>query len=284
MLIDLMKRGFCFASDGAAAAAPSGEGGASKDSGDAATGPNSGGGSTPSATGAGKSAGAGQNKPDEQQTVPAAWRAMPVERFNERLEQERGAGIRALMTTLGFQVGTPDALVQAQTDLKSLIDFAREQQRAQLSAEELVQADLQTAQQTAQTQTEAATRLQGELDTTQATLRSFVLRTEITQAAVAAGTTDADDVFHWALREQGDLVNQIIVADKPLFNDDGTFNPAAISAENAKKVVEECVKEKRHWFKPGMHVGIPSGATAQPPTVDPKADEKKKAAAALIKL
>lgn len=260
----------CFAPDDPPAGAPP--------SGPAATSPNSSAGAppaTPPATPPAPTTPPAAPPPAEPQTT------MPTATFNARLEQERRAGVRELLTALGFQASDPAAYEQALTGMRDLVTFAREQQRAQLTAEQRVQADLQTAQQQAQQATGQVTTLTAERDAARTQLRTFVLRSQIVTAA--AGAAHPEDVYTWALANQRENVDKILMADQPLFAEDGTLNPKAINADPIKVIIEECKKARRDWFRP-EHPGIPSNANAQPPTTDPKLAEKRVLAANYAKM
>ncbi|HML21818.1 MAG TPA: hypothetical protein PKD09_09230 [Aggregatilinea sp.] len=202
---------------------------------------------------------------------------MPRETFNERIAQERRAGTRELLTEMGFEgVETPEGLVQARTELRTLIDFAREQRRSQLSAEERVAEDLQAAQ-TAREQAETrATAMETRATTAEQQLQQYIRRTVILEAASDARYPE--DVYTWALNNQADQVAAILVADQSLF-ENGTLNTAAINRDAAKAIVEECVKARRDWFR-AKHPGVPSNAGAQPQQrPDVNSDKKTEAAA-----
>jgi hypothetical protein len=214
---------------------------------------------------------------DTQQAADAV--TMPRTAFNERLTQERQAGARELLRELGFEVGTPEAYQAARSDMKGLLDFARQQKEASMTAEE--RAAEQAAQadrriKAVETERDSA---RADLEKAHNELRAFIVRTAI--LAEAPHATYPDDVHLWAITHQGEQVAKVIKPDVPLFLENGALNPAAIDREVAKAIVTECVKERRQWFKPTTP-GVPSNANAQPPTPAVQEIADKKAAARSI--
>ena len=165
--------------------------------------------------------------------------------------------------------------------MKGLIDFARQQREANMSAEErAAEQAAQAARQIDAVKTERDTA-RTNYEQAQAALRAYVTRTAI--LAEAPHATYPDDVHLWALTHQGEQVAKVIKGDVPLFLENGALNPAAIDRDVAKAIVTECVKERRQWFKPTTP-GVPSNANAQPPAVDPNLDQKAQAARSLVRL
>lgn len=231
-----------------------GDGGSS---GDSTTGPNSG--DTPSAD-------------TSKREIPANWKAMSAEDFNTRLEKEQRSATRKALKDLGFadeDLDTPEKLGAALQKASELMTFAHEQRRAQMTAAEQVQADLETAQQTATTERQKREQAEAERDTAQQQLREFILRSTITAAAQgAAHPSDVYDLF--ARMHMKDKLAEVIRPDVALFTEDGAFNVDAIDPEAVKAIVEQCRKDRREWWQGGYRApGSPSHGGAQPPAQDP---------------
>jgi len=263
--------------------APDNGAGQASDSGNAAAGQNSGGTGSQNnqqvQQGSGtqtNQANAGQNN----QTVQVDQVAMPRDAFNQRLEQERNAGVRNLLKAFGFEVETPEAFAQAQTDLKDLLDFARQQKEATLSAEQRSAQQLEAANNRAVKAEGQVTTLTAERDQARSELRSYVLRTQI--MAAATGAVYPHDVYTWAIQHAKTDVDAILKADQALFGPDGTLNDSAIDGEQVKKVVSACAQARPTWFRNPGHGGSPSNGGAQPPRQAPggrAAEDRKQAAA-----
>lgn len=280
MLMNLLSKMFVFAPDDGAGSATT--------SGAAATGQNSGDNSGAddnanqgqSGQDDGQTQGQGQQDQDRGQDKPANV-TMPRDTFNNRLEQERNAGVRTLLQGMGFEVETPEALAQAQTDMAGLITFAREQREATMTAEERTAATVETANTRATQFEQRATAAEQGRDLAQTNLRTFVLRSLIVEAA--AGTPHPEDVYTWARGNQLETVDTIFSADLPLFNEDGTLNQEAIDREAVKQIITKCKEARSEWFR-GVHPGVPSNAGANPPAIDPKKADKAKMAKSLIRM
>lgn len=198
--------------------------------------------------------------------------------LDDRVEKAKRAGQRDLLVAMGFSgVETPDGLTKAQQDLQGLITFAREQQRAQLSAEEQVKADLQAAQQTAADETTKREQLERQLSDAEERLSLFVRRSVIVQAA--QGAVIPEDVYTWAVTHQADQVATVFKADVELFLEDGALNPAAIDQDVVKAIVEESRKQRPHyWQGTTRHLpGSPSNHGGQPGVPNNVDDLKKRA-------
>lgn len=229
----------------------------------------------------GQNGGDGDDPPPEpKREIPKDWKAMPPDEFKDRIAKERRAGVRELLTALGFDdVDDPDKLAQAQADMKDLLDFARQQQREKLTAEEQVRDDLQTAQDTAQSEQAKRETAEQERDLAQTRLREYILRTAITQAAQgAAHPSDVYDLYARAYAQ--DKLAEVIKPDVDLFTEDGVFNPDAIDGEAVKAIVDACREDRREWWQGGYRApGSPSNAGAQPPAGDLSQLEKQREAA-----
>lgn len=217
----------------------------------------------------------GAQTPSEDTTkreIPANWKAMSAEDFNERLSKEQRAAMRKTLKDLGFteaDFDTPEKLEETLKAAGELVTFAREQRRAQLSAEEQVKADLDAAQQTASTEQTARQKAEQERDLAQAQLREYILRSTIT--AAAAGAVHPSDVYDlFARLHAKDKLDKVIKVDTPLFTDDGAFNLDAIDQNTVKDIIEACRTERREWWQnPQRGPGTPSHSGAQPPSQDP---------------
>ena len=214
---------------------------------------------------------------DTQQAADAV--TMPRTAFNDRLAQERQAGARELLRELGFEVGTPEAYLAARSDMKGLIDFARQQKEATMTAEERAAEQVAQADRRIKAVETERDSARADLEKAQNELRAFIVRTAI--LAEAPHATYPDDVHLWAITHQGEQVAKVIKPDVPLFLENGALNPAAIDREVARQIVTECVKERRQWFR-ATQVGVPSNANAQPPAPAVQEIADKKAAARSI--
>jgi len=256
-------------------------GGQASDSGDAAAGQKSGDTGSQNNQQVQQGSGTQTNQANAGQNTQVPMVSMPQSSFNDRLAQERAAGIRALLQELGFeQVQTPEGLAQAQTAMRDLLTFARQQQEAQMTADQKVQASLEAATQRAAKAETQVTTLTAERDTARDQLRSYVLRAQI--VAAATGASYPDDVFNWAVQNQPDSMTAVLKTDQPLFNADGTLNAAAIDQDAIKKIVSACAQARPTWFRHPGHGGSPSNGSAQPPRQAPAAAsdlDRKKAAA-----
>lgn len=229
---------------------------------------------------AGNAGNAGGNQNSNDQNDGAV--SMPRQSFNERLEKERRAGQRELLSAMGFEdVDTPEALEQAQKELGELLKFAREQRLAQMSAEERMQEQLSTVERRAKTAEQRVSQIEQERDQAKAMLRTFVIRSMI--IGEAASAEYPEDVFTWAMQHKAEQVNSILDPEQPLFRDDGTLNQEALKTEVVKEIVAECKKARPKYFRPD-HPGSPSNGHAQPPRHDAQADQKRTAARGLIRL
>jgi hypothetical protein len=222
-------------------------GAASGPTGDAATGTNSGAGAgqpggQPPAQGANATQQAAPNQADVV--------SMPRGSFNERLQQERNAGVRELLAALGFEAGTPDALAKAREDLAGLLAFARQQKAATQTAEERLAEQMSALEKRVQAAEERAAAAERERDEARAALQSRVRREAILRAAARA--RHPEDVVTWAESQRPDLVGQLL-------REDGT-----VDDEVARTIVAECAKARREWFV--APVGVPSNHEGRAPS------------------
>jgi hypothetical protein len=208
-------------------------------SGDAATGTNSG------VTGSQAEPGEGQASQSQADTV-----AMPRASFNERLQQERNAGVRELLAALGFEAGTPDALARARQELAGLLDFARQQKAATQTAEERLAEQMSALEQRVKAAEERAAAAERERDEMRAALQTRARREAILRAAARA--RHPEDVVTWAEANRPDLVGRLLTGD-------GTVDEAV-----ARDIVAECAKARREWF--AAPVGVPSNHEGRAPT------------------
>lgn len=229
----------------------------------------------------------GQNSGDapsetSKREIPANWKAMSAEDFNERLSKEQRAAMRRTLKDLGFtdaDIDTPEKLEATLKAAGELMTYAREQRRAQLSAEERVRGELEAAQQQAATERQAREQAERERDLAQQQLREFILRSTIT--AAAAGAVHPTDVYDLFARVHArDLLANVIKPDEALFTDDGVFNPDALDQEAVKGIIDACRTQRREWWQnPQRGPGSPSHQGAQPPSQDPSKADRMAAAA-----
>lgn len=202
----------------------------------------------------------GGNEPDDQdQDNDEDQVAMRRDRFNQRLRQERSAGVRELLGTLGFEdIDDPNSLQAAQDQLGDLIEFAREQRQANQTAVERLEGDLDTERERHQ-QTQQA------LSVVENQLAAFVRRDALLKHASDA--VDPDDVVTWARDYRTDDFEAILVADETVFSEDGAFNSDAIDEDAVKRIIEDCKKEKKHYWSAAQQrqrgAGSPSNSDAR---------------------
>lgn len=218
-----------------------------------------GGGDSDGSPGDASPASAGENEPDDQDQDDEDQVAMRRDRFNQRLRQERNAGVRELLGTLGFDdIDDPDRLQAAQEQLGDLIQFARDQRQANQTAVERLEGDLDTERQRHQ-QTQQA------LSVVENQLAAFVRRDALLKQA--ADAVDPDDVVTWARDHRTDDFEAILVADEPVFTEDGAFNSDAIDEDAVKRIIDDCKKEKKHYWSAAQQrqrgAGSPSNSDAK---------------------
>lgn len=180
------------------------------------------------------------------------------EALDRRVEKAKRAGMRDILTALGFEdLEAPEALQAAQAELKGLVEFARQQREAALSAEERVEGHIQALTQRAERAEARATRVEqerdraiAERDDARATLVRKTRHDAILRAAGSA--KHPEDVVTWAEGNKPDLVAQVL-------NEDGSVNEDAV-----KDILIECARARRDWFA-GPGVGVPSNHDGRPP-------------------
>lgn len=174
------------------------------------------------------------------------------EALDRRIEKARRAGMRELLSALGFEgLETPEALQTAQEELRSLLAFARQQKEAQLSAEERLAAQLSELEKRVQAAEERAAAAERERDAVRAALQTRTRREAILRAAAKARYPD--DVVTWAEAQRPDLVSKLL-------KEDGTADD-----EVARTIVAECAKARREWFVvPAL--GVPSNHEGRAPS------------------
>jgi hypothetical protein len=184
---------------------------------------------------------------------------MHRDRFNRRLQQERRAGVRELLTGMGFEnIDDPNSLQAAQQQLGELIQYARDQRQAEQSASERLEGDLET-ERTQHQQTRDA------LQSAQAQLTAFVRRDALLSQANDA--VDPEDVVIWARTHRPDDYEDILVDDEPIFTEDGVLNSKAVDQDAVQRIIEECRKEKKHFWEASQNrrktPGSPSNSDAR---------------------
>ena len=180
------------------------------------------------------------------------------EALDRRVEKAKRAGMRDILTALGFEdLEAPEALQAAQAELKGLVEYARQQREAALSAEERVEGHIQALTQRAERAEARATRVEqerdraiAERDDARATLVRKTRHDAILRAAGSA--KHPEDVVIWAEGHKPDLVAQVL-------NEDGSVNEDAV-----KDILIECARARRDWFA-GPGVGVPSNHDGRPP-------------------
>lgn len=190
--------------------------------------------------------------------------------FDARIEQAKRSSARELLEMLDFKdVAHPDQVAQAVSDLKELVQFAREQRREQMTAAERVEADLTTARQNEATARQQRDQAEQERDTARQQLREFVMRSAIT--AAAAGAAHPADVYDLYARVYAqDQLTQVIKPDAELVSADGAFNPDAIDADAVQSIIDQCKQDRKEWWAGAgaRSLGTPSNAGGQPPPGD----------------
>lgn len=262
----LFERTFLFDADegaGASGDSAAGDNGGDNSPGDAPPGPSGSGGDLDDS---------GENAPPSDDVT------MPRGTFNDRIEKERRAGQRALLAALGFDAGDPESLEKAQGELVDLVKFAREQRTAQMTAEERTQEQVAQAEKLATDAQASIAQVTAERDTAQATLRSFVLHSIFSAAAVGRNAAHPEDVVAWINTHHQEAARAVLQEGEPLLTDEGAFNTKAVDQDAVKALVAECVKARSEWFR-GTTPGIPSNAHGQPPQTDPQRLGQKQALA-----
>ncbi len=224
--------------------------------------------------------------PGQQSGASEVTTVLTKDQLEERVAQAKRSGVREIFEALGFTgLDDPAKLTLAQTELADLLTFAREQKRAQLTAEQRVQADLTTAQQNALDEKTKRESAEKERDTAQQQLRDYLLRSTIT--AAAAGAVHPSDVYDlYAKVYMKDQLAGVIKAGVPLFAEDGTFDPNAINQDAVKAIIDKCHEERKEWWQNTIQrmLGSPSNAGATPPAGDvTKLEKQRELARAALK-
>jgi len=171
--------------------------------------------------------------------------------LDKRIEKAKRSGMRDILTALGFDdLDTPEALQQAQDDLQGLVEFARQQREAQMTAEERFQQQVQTLTQRAERAEQRAAQAERERDEAHEALVTKTRHDAILRAA--GNAKHPEDVLTWAEGNTPDLVATVL-------NEDGSVNDDVV-----KQIVTECAKARRDWFT-GSAVGVPSNHDGRPP-------------------
>ena len=174
------------------------------------------------------------------------------EALERRIEKAKRAGVRELLAALGFErLETPEALQTAQDELRGLLEFARQQKAAQMSAEERLAEQLQALEKRVKAAEERAAAAERERDEMRAALQTRTRREAILRAATKARYPD--DVVTWAEAQRPDLVGKLL-------KEDGTADD-----EVAKTIVAECAKARREWFGAPV-LGVPSNHEGRAPS------------------
>lgn len=212
--------------------------------------------STPTGTSPGHQEGKGEGGSDTLQVSKAD--------LEKRIDKAKRSGVREVLQALGFEsLDSPDAIQKAQADLADLVAFAREQRKAQMTAEEQVAEQVKDAVRRAEA---AEARLQQAEARAAAAAKALV--EHVRDGAVLAEAGKAkhpEDVLIWARTYAADKLAKI-VDEANLFTEDGSVNPEAIKVDQnaVKDLVTECMKARREWFQVGGP-GSPSNAGGKPP-------------------
>lgn len=171
--------------------------------------------------------------------------------LDKRIEKAKRSGMRDVLTALGFEeLDTPEAIQQAQADLQGLVEFARQQREANLTAEERFQQQIQTLTQRVERAEQRAAQAERERDEAREALVAKARHDAILRAA--GNAKHPEDVITWAEKNTPDLVATVL-------NEDGSVNDTVV-----KQIVTECAKARRDWFS-GAVVGVPSNHDGRPP-------------------
>lgn len=200
--------------------------------------------------------------------------------LTKRIERAGRSATRELLSSMGFEnLDSPDDVSNAQTQLGELINYAREQQRAAMTAEQQVQADLEAAQQASQSAQTAHQQAEAERDTARTHLREFVVRSEVISAAVGAEhPADVYDLFarQYAAEELGAVIKE----GEALFDENGVFNRNAIDTQKIEKIIEKCKADRPKWWQSSVQrttPGSPSNASrALPPGTNADANKEER--------
>jgi len=208
---------------------------------------------------------------DQKQTQPSAAPSWPPlhehPEFKSRIDQAKRSGVRELLTDLGFQgVDTPEALEQARQSLAELIQYARQQREASMTAEERMQEQLRSLTSERDSLAQERDRYKQAAEQAQRELAEFkadLQRTSaLESAAAAAGAIRPGDVVMWARTYRPAEFAQIL--------DDNQ----ALNEEQLKAIVDACQADRGEWFA-ARTPGSPSHAGAKPPAAPP-ADQQKR--------
>jgi len=225
----------------------------------------------------GAPSGTTENKPGvtPPQTPPAA--PLPLHEhpeFKDRMDQAKRSGQRDLLAALGFTgVETPDGLAQAQQDLAGLVEFARQQREAALTAEQKLAeqiAALTSARDTLSAERDqfkqAAEQAQQQLAEQQA---DQVRVSALEAAATAAGAARPADVVMWARSSRAGDYGAVIGEDQ------------AVNAGQVQALITACAEARPEWFA-ARTPGSPSHAGAKAPVAPATEQAKRELARSVV--
>ena len=185
--------------------------------------------------------------------------------FKDRMAQAQRAGQRALLTALGYEAETPEDMARAQQEIASLLDDARQQREARLTAEE------RHAEQVSALTSERD-RLQRERDefkqateTAEQALADFkadlARGAAVEVVAASAGASRPADVVMWLRANRAAALTQIVGED------------GAVDDEQLTALVDACREARPEWFV-SRTPGSPSHDGAKAPAA-PSTDQAK---------
>lgn len=216
---------------------------------------------------------------DPPETPPAQTPPPPLHEhpeFKDRMEQAKRSAQRELLAALGFDgVETPDGLKTAQQKLAEDLDFAREQRQANMTAEERLNAQIDSL-------TSERDQLKADLDQykrdvaqAQQALESYKVdqqRTAAIEAAAAAeGAARPADAIMWARTYRPDDYAAVIRAEKA--EDGETVH--TVDDDKVKALVTACAEARPDWFA-ARTPGSPSHGGARPPAAPSGTVQKQK--------
>ncbi|MCC6801212.1 MAG: hypothetical protein IT325_13940 [Anaerolineae bacterium] len=208
-----------------------------------------------------------EHTPGETSTPPPL-HAHPE--FKDRIEQAKRAGARDLLATLGFAgVDTPDGLAKAQEDLSGLVEFARQQRDATLTAEQKLAeqiAALTSERDQAAAERDRLTQVAEQARQDLDALKVDQLRVAAVEtAATGAGAARPGDVVMWARSHRPSEFGQVLGEDQ------------AVHAERVQALIAACVEARPEWFA-ARTPGSPSHAGAKALSAPPVAEQQKELA------
>lgn len=188
--------------------------------------------------------------------------------FKSRMEQAQRSGQRALLAALGFEaLETPDAIEQAQQRLTADLQFAKEQREANMTAEQKLNAQIESLTSERDRLTQERDRYKQDAEQAQQQLaeqQADRVRVSALEAAAAtAGVARPADVVMWARTYCSADYSALL----------GEEN--AVDEEKVKALITACTEARPEWFA-ARTPGSPSHGGARPPATPSGTVQKQK--------